>query len=150
MRGVLRRVLWRKREKYKPALEDFDAYLNKLKQEACDQMVSNGEVATSHFWLVDGMEVVGVVRVRHEDWETAGHIGYDISPAYRQKGYGKLILMLALEKARTLGIDEVVVTCNIENIASRRIIESCNGKWTGKIYDEGEDEHLDRFVIRVI
>lgn len=136
-------------EKYKPALEDFEVYLNKLELEACDQRTLEGEVATSHFWLVDGMEVVGVVRVRHEDWQMAGHIGYDISPVYRQQGYGKLILKLALEKARALGIEEAVVTCHIENRASRRIIESCNGKWTGEIYDEEEDEHLNRFVISI-
>ena len=63
------------------------------------------------------------MRIRHQEVESGGHIGYDISPVYRKKGYGFQILKLALKKALEIGLKEVIVTCNINNIASKKIIE---------------------------
>lgn len=36
---------------------------------------------------------------------------------------------------------------NIDNIASKKIIEKNNGKLLGTIFDEEENEHLYRYVI---
>ena len=58
--------------------------------------------------------------------EEGGHIGYVIRPSERRKGYGTLILGLALVQAHACGLDRVRFTCNTENIASARIIEK---KW---------------------
>lgn len=124
--------------KYKKALESFQDYLNDLSQ---------GEVITSTFWLIDKEEVVGVARIRHQEVEYAGHIGYDISPNYRNMGYGFQILKLALEKAIKIGIEEAILTCNIDNTASKKIIEKNNGKLLGTIYDEEENEYLYKYSI---
>ena len=102
------------------------------------------------FWLVDKKEVVGVVRIRHQDVECGGHIGYDISPDCRNRGYGAQILKLALEKAIKIGKEEVFLTCNIYNTASKKIIEKNNGKLLGTIFDEDEDEYLYRYSITLI
>lgn len=91
--------------------------------------------------------MVGVVRVRHQDVSTAGHIGYDISPCYRNKGYGTQILKLALSEAKKIGLKEVMITCNIDNIASRKIIEKNNGKLLETIFDEEENENLYKYSI---
>jgi predicted acetyltransferase len=56
-----------------------------------------------------------------------GHIGYEIRPTQRKRGYGKLILRLALQEARALGIDRALLTCDCTNAASRRIIEANGG-----------------------
>lgn len=133
--------------KYKKALENFQDYLNDLHNYSVGANLLQGEVMTSVFWLVDKKEVVGVVRIRHQEVECAGHIGYDISPDYRNKGYGFQILKLALEKAIKIGIAEVILTCNIDNIASKKIIEKNNGKLLGTIFDEEENEYLYRFSI---
>ncbi|MBU5313795.1 GNAT family N-acetyltransferase [Tissierella carlieri] len=124
--------------KYKRALENFQDYLKDLPQ---------GEVITSTFWLIDKKEVVGVVRIRHQEIECAGHIGYDISPDCRNRGYGFQILKLALEKAIKIGIEEVILTCNIDNIASKKIIEKNKGKLLGTIFDEEENEYMYKFSI---
>lgn len=130
--------------KYKPALDNFDEYLNWLKN--CENG-RNGVIATSSFWLIVQDEVVGVVRIRHQEDPSGGHIGYDISPDHRKLGYGNLILSLALEKARDFQLEEVVVTCEISNVVSKKIIEGHGGIYTGTIYDEEDDEHLFRYVI---
>lgn len=72
--------------KYRKALENFQDYLNDLHDCSKGRKLSQGEIATSSFWLIDKKEVVGVVRIRHQEVECAGHIGYDISPDYRNRG----------------------------------------------------------------
>ena len=66
--------------KYKKGLDNFSGYLDDLDNYSKGIDLPDGWVATSTFWLIDNNEVVGVVRVRHQDVSTDGHIGYDISP----------------------------------------------------------------------
>ena len=47
---------------------------------------------------------------------------------YGEEGYGIQILKLALVETEKIGIKEVMVTCNIDNEFSRKIIEKNNGK----------------------
>lgn len=133
---------------YKQALQNFDGYLKYLNNWLKGIDLKDGFVNTSTFWLIDNNEVVGVTRVRHEEVEGAGHIGYDISPIYRKKGYGTQILKLALREAEKIGIKDVIVTCNVENTASRKIIEKNNGRLLGTIFDKEENENLYKYVIR--
>lgn len=133
--------------KYKPALKNFEEFLISLHDCSLGNNLSPGDIAATSFWLIAQNEVVGVVRIRHEEDPTAGHIGYDISPDFRNKGYGNMILTLALEKAKAFKLNEVVITCNTENTVSKKIIENHGGKFLGIIYDEEEDEHLYKYVI---
>jgi predicted acetyltransferase len=65
-----------------------------------------------------------------------GHIGYCIRPTERGNGYGNIILMELLKKAKGNGIEEVLLTCDESNVPSRKVIEVnegrleevCNGK----------------------
>jgi Predicted acetyltransferase len=135
--------------KYKKALENFDGYLKKLNRYRNGIDLPEGYVAVSTFWLIADDEVVGVTRVRHQEVECAGHIGYDISPCYRNKGYGTRILELALQKAGEIGITEAIVTCSVENTASKKIIEKNNGELLGTVYDEEDDENLYKYKISI-
>ena len=75
--------------------------------------------------------LVGRISIRHElnDWLAAfgGHIGYAVVPAMRRRGYGTEILRQGLIVARALGIDDVLVTCDVGNRASAGVIEACGG-----------------------
>ncbi|WP_066498211.1 GNAT family N-acetyltransferase [Abyssisolibacter fermentans] len=133
--------------KYKKALENFQDYLNDLHNYSKGKNLPQGDVTTSTFWLIDKKAVVGVVRIRQQEVDCAGHIGYDISPDCRKRGYGFQILKLALEKAIKIGIEEVILTCNIDNTASKKIIEKNNGKLLGTIFDEEENEYLYKYSI---
>ena len=88
-------------------------------------------VPSSTFWLIDKGKWVGHCNVRHglnpRLTERGGHIGYAIHPRERGKGYGQKILELALIKARKIGLNRVLITCNEQNEASRKIIERNNG-----------------------
>ena len=53
----------------------------------------------------------------------AGHIGYGVYPAHRGHHYAARSVLLLLPLARKLGIDPVWITCDPENLASRRSLE---------------------------
>jgi predicted acetyltransferase len=133
--------------KYKKALENFHDYLNDVYDYFEGKNLKKGDVSTSTYWLIDKEDVVGIVRIRHEEVECGGHIGYDISPNYRNRGYGFKILKLALERTKELGLEEVILTCNIDNAASRKIIEKNNGRLLGTVFDEEDNEYLYKYSI---
>lgn len=123
-------------ERYRAALEDFSAYLESLAIAALNKNLPPNLVPEDEFWLVSDSCVIGRSKLRH--WlipaseHEGGHIGYDIRPSKRRKGYGTLILKLTLEKAKDLGLTRVLLTCDADNIASSRIIEKHGGALSGR------------------
>ena len=53
----------------------------------------------------------------------SGHLGYEVYPAFRGNYYAARSCKLLLPVAAHLGLDEVWITCNPENIASRKTCE---------------------------
>ena len=53
----------------------------------------------------------------------AGHVGYMVHPEFRGRRYASRALMLLMPLARQVGIDPVSITCDPENVASRRTCE---------------------------
>ena len=81
--------------------------------------------------------------------EFGGHIGYEIRPSARRRGYGTLILKLALERARELGISPVLVTCDVDNLGSRGVIEANGGELEGEFeVPQYHDKPIRRYWIR--
>ncbi len=110
---------------------DFPSYISKLLSESDGKDLPEGYVPQTTYWLVDNGEFIGRVSIRHVLTEfllkEGGHIGYDIRPSKRKMGYGKKILELALPKAKEIGLDKVLVTCDETNIGSKKIIEANGG-----------------------
>ena len=57
----------------------------------------------------------------------AGHIGYSIRPSERGKGYGKETLRQGLQIAKEKNIKKALVTCSVNNPASRAVILANGG-----------------------
>jgi tagatose 1,6-diphosphate aldolase len=53
----------------------------------------------------------------------AGHVGYGVLPQHRGHRYAARAVKLLLPLACKLGIDPVWITCDPENLASRRTLE---------------------------
>ncbi|PDH96704.1 GNAT family N-acetyltransferase [Oenococcus oeni] len=124
-------------DKYKMALDNFHEYIKLLEKEGQGTDLPKDRVAQATFWSVDdNFHVLGVTRIRKQTLEFGGNIGYDIAPAYRKKGYGSLILKLALIKAREMNLQKAIVTCEVDNIASKKIIEKNKGIFIGSLYSE--------------
>ncbi|HHT66919.1 MAG TPA: GNAT family N-acetyltransferase [Erysipelotrichaceae bacterium] len=91
-----------------------------------------GYVRATTFWLIDNHEFIGEINIRHELNDNllryGGHIGYGIRSSMRNKGYGTKMLQMALVYCKeTLKINRVLVTCDENNICSRRVIEKNSG-----------------------
>ena len=59
--------------------------------------------------------------------EKAGHIGYSIRPSQRGKGYAKETLRQGLQVAKEKNIKKALVTCSVNNPASRAVILANGG-----------------------
>jgi predicted acetyltransferase len=123
--------------RYVLALQDFDAYLSKVEAGRRVTDLPVGWVPAAEFWLEDAGRIVACARLRlaltPELMEEGGHIGYDVRPSMRRRGYGTALLRLALIEARALGIERVRVTCDADNIGSITVIERNGGTLDGRV-----------------
>lgn len=89
-------------------------------------------VPQTTYWLIDNGEFVGEIGIRHRLNKAlinyGGHIGYGVRYSCWSKGYGTKMLRLALIKAKQMGLDRVLITCDLDNPASAKVIENNGGK----------------------
>lgn len=132
---------------------DFAAFVRAVRAEAVLVHVSPGRVPASHYWLIDDDEFIGRLSVRHElnEWlrTIGGHIGYEIRPSRRRQGYGKQILALGLEKAQALGLTRALITCDEDNIGSKKIIEHNGGQFENAVVERGRSVRKLRYWIDI-
>ena len=94
-----------------------------------------------YLWLVDQGEFIGRLFILH--WlneyrlKSDGLVDYWIRASRRQEGYGRLILRLALERFKQVGLDRVLITCREDNLWSRKIIEANGGVFESAIPNYG-------------
>jgi predicted acetyltransferase len=113
--------------------DSFQRYVDALRAQADSRTPrSEGWVPQTTLWLVDGNEYLGRLSIRHALTDRlrieGGHIGYEVRPTRRRRGYATLMLGLSLPIANQLGIDPALVTCDATNTASRHVIEANGGR----------------------
>jgi predicted acetyltransferase len=111
-----------------------------------------GYVPGTDLWLIEnGVEVVGRGNFRHflNPWleRMGGHIGYEIRPSRRRRGYGTAILRLMLDEARAFGLDRALVTCHPDNTGSKKIIERNGGVLQDTIWIDELNRPCSRYWI---
>src|SRR6185369_15356057 len=84
-------------------------------------------------WIWDG-EFCGSVGFRWQPRTTElpphvlGHVGYNVVPWKRRRGYATRALGMLLHDIRASGLPFVELTTNPDNIASQRVIEANGGE----------------------
>ena len=132
----------------------YGEWLNKLINEYNNINLEKGRVPSSFYFLMNGNRILGSISVRHnlED-ETlrkfGGHIGYNVRPSERRKGYATIMLCLALDKCNELGLEDVMVTCKEDNIGSSKTIENNCGKLKEIIFIPEENCNFKKYWINV-
>jgi len=100
---------------------------------------------------VVGGEVVGRLSLRYQFNEflskIGGHIGFGVRPSRRRRGYAAEMLRQALPMCASVGIERALVTCDADNIGSRKAIESCGGIFEGMSCESGLKVQVRRYWI---
>lgn len=140
---------------YAIARTDFGAYVQSLLDEEQGLNLREGWVPCSHRWLLDEADrLVGVTRLRHHIdtpflAENGGHIGYDVAPSHRGRGFGTYALRVALDLAAERGLTRVLLYAAETNTPSRAVIERCGGVLEAIRYSEVWDERLCKYWVAV-
>ncbi len=110
----------------------FATWLARLAEEADPATpLGAGRVHCRYRWIVEHGRVLGAIALRHELTEplrhAGGHIGYGIRPSARRRGLASWVLGRILVEAKALGLERVLIVCEVTNIASARTIEHHGG-----------------------
>ena len=114
-----------------------------------------GTEVSSHTYLAvrkSDDKVVGIIDLRHHinhpilgTW--GGHCGYSVRPCERRKGYAKEMLRLNIQNAKAREIEKLLVTCNVKNVASEKIILANGGVYENTMDVDGSK--IKRYWITV-
>lgn len=129
---------------------DFDNYMNclEIKDDKGDL------VPDSTFFCLDEERdiFVGAVNIRHYLNDSlllnGGHIGDGVRPSERKKGVATKMIALALEECKKIGIDEILIVCDKENIGSSKSIQNNGGILENEVIIDGIVEQ--RFWINIV
>ena len=119
---------------------DFDRYLNELEIKEGN---AEGRVPDSTFFCLDEERniFVGAVNIRHYLNESlllnGGHIGDGVLPSERRKGVATRMIALALEECKKLGLDDILMVCDKENIGSAKSIINNGGVLENEVIVDG-------------
>ena len=110
----------------------FAAWVDRITGESDpSRPVAEGRVRATYWWIAEGDTVLGSIALRHQLndflWRAGGHIVYGVRPSARRRGLATYALGEVLGHARKLGLERVLITCNVANEASRRTIEHHGG-----------------------
>jgi len=111
---------------------NFDRFVHLLWDEHNGVGLKPGRVPGSEYWIIDDEDrYCGRISLRHHLNEQlsdiGGHIGYDVVPSQRGKHYAAKALKLCLKEAKNRGINEVLMTCDDDNLPSIKTIEKNGG-----------------------
>ena len=125
--------------------DEFQEWLVIQDEWSKNKNIPEGFVGQTIYWLIDNDIPIGIGKIRHRLTEhsrkNGGNIGYAISEKYRVKGFGTKILELLLLQAQNMKIEEIMLTVDKYNYASKKVIEK-NG---GKLFDENEKKLYFKF-----
>jgi predicted acetyltransferase len=120
---------------------DFADYVGRLlARQYEDTPRPPGWVPDTTLWWADGQEFLGRLQIRHRLTpqldEVGGHIGYDVRPSARRRGHATAMLRAGLSVARRLGIERALLTCDHNNVGSRKVIEANGGAYIDRRGDK--------------
>ena len=117
---------------------DFNNYLTDMEAARKGIGLKIGGVSDTELWLIENKKFIGLFNLRHRLTDEMmgkgiGHIGYEIIPSMRQKGYAKAGIILALDYFKNvLKLDKILITCKKNNIPSVKTALSIMKLYGGK------------------
>lgn len=132
--------------------EPWEAFIDRDRRQVRGVDLPPGRVPAAFLVAWVGDLLVGRASIRFElnEYlaEAGGHIGYAVLPEHRRRGHATEILRQSLVIARAGGVRDVLVTCAVDNVGSRAVIERCGGEFESTVHDPQEDVEKRRYWIR--
>lgn len=104
----------------------------KVKDEEYAKSVGRCQGKTFLLIRENDNKIVGTINVRWNLNEAmlrfGGHIGYGIRPTERRKGYNKINLYLGMLEAKKVGLEKVMLDCDVNNLGSDKTLKALGGK----------------------
>ncbi|MBP5655149.1 MAG: GNAT family N-acetyltransferase [Clostridiales bacterium] len=132
----------------------YEEWLKKVLKDMDIANIEESRVpALTYFYVREEDDrIVGMVNIRLalNDFlrSEGGHIGYSVRPTERRRHYATEMLKAALKVTDTIGIKDVLVSCDKDNAASAGVIKNCGGVFRNEVYCESFQETLHMYVIR--
>ncbi len=133
----------------------YEEWLKKIFGDIDIANIPEGKVpGLTYFYVRESDDkIVGMVNIRLalNDFleREGGHIGYSVRPTERKKYYATSMLKDALLVCRTIGIKNVIVTCDKANIGSSTVIKNCNGELDAEFFSDTYGEVIQRYIIKL-
>ena len=128
----------------------LDEWLDYCVHIATSPPLSDDFVRQTNYWITDDNGfVVGLLRIfpriNKALLNKGGHLGYYVAPAYRNKGYGKAAIRLALDKLRAKGVRRALVTVESRNAVSLSLVKALGGVQEDERIDDETGQAFCRF-----
>src|SRR5262245_22544941 len=131
----------------------FSGYVRRLEGWSQGKGLPSGFVPSTFLLAAVGHKVIGRVSLRHVLNEyllrIGGHVGFGVVPSERRKGYATEMLRQTLPLAAALGIERLLLTCDEDNVGSRKVIEANGGVLENVVADPPTGVPKRRYWINV-
>jgi predicted acetyltransferase len=120
----------------------------RLKLAQCSPAEANSWHVPAYLFhmVTDAEPYVGRIRLRvgwnEEIIRYAGHVGYAVEPAFRGRHFAERACRMILPLARRHGMHDLWITCQPDNLASRRTLERLGAENMG-VFDVPEAYPMD-------
>ena len=125
--------------------ETFEDWMQKINDDLSEEKSKARGRVPSVLYLAfrkRDKKLIGIIQIRYALneylYNFGGHIGDSIRPSERNKGYSTKMIALALKEAKKLGIGNVLMTCNKNNLASARTIIKNGGKLENEVIEDNK------------
>lgn len=141
----------------------LDRYLNESSYEKwIEKVISDIDIANiegdrvpafTYFYVREtDNKIIGMINIRlalnNFLKNEGGHIGYCIRPTERRHHYATNMLYEALAFCKTIGLSNIIISCDKSNIASANVIMNCSGKLDAEFYSDTFKEVIQRYIIK--
>ena len=131
-------------------LDNYNEFYNRV---IANETPTNREYSPQYTYLAfnENNHLIGVAVLRPElKGELSnygGNVGYLIRPSQRKKGYGNQILKASLKLLKEeYHINFVVLGCNVNNIASSKVIQNNGGIYSNDFFESRDKQTYQKYT----